>query len=285
MPIMSFHSILFCSSISCHVHYLFPFHSKYLIFFCLSISCPLSLSITFKLSHFLLFINLMSNGSGTPIPCKWSHSVLFINLMFIILGTPFHLDYLIIRMIVSGTPIPFLSHSFSFINLMPTYSIQISHSLKLFISFMPIVSFHSNYLPLFIGLMPTIPGTPIPFKFSSDCLWNAHSILLSFSFLHQSHAQYLRYTYSIQIIPFSYSSIKCTLSLVPLTLLSVLETEVAQRLACLFSKPGVTDLIDKSCSLSDGSINWGLVGIYYVIVSGVLNLKLIHDLLSNNKPH
>ena len=83
------------------VHYLFPIHSKYLIFFCLSISCPLSLSITFKLSHFLLFINVIS----------------------IVSGTPFHLNHLI--MIVSGTSIPFLSHSLSFINLMPTYSIQI----------------------------------------------------------------------------------------------------------------------------------------------------------------
>ena len=66
---------------------------------------------------------------------------------------------------------------------------------------------------------------------------------------------------------------------------SVLETEVAQRLACLFFKPKVTNLIDKSCSLSDDSINWGLVGIYYVIVNGVLNLK--HDLFKSNnkKPH
>ena len=71
------------------VHYLFPIHSKYLIFFCLSISCPLPLSITLS----------------------------------IVSGTPFHLNHLI--MIVSGTSIPFLSHSLSFINLMPTYSIQI----------------------------------------------------------------------------------------------------------------------------------------------------------------
>ena len=147
MSIISFHSIQsisFSFVYQSHVHYLLPLHSDYLIFFCSSISCSLSLSIAFKLSH----------------------SVLFINLMFIILGTPFHLNYLIIRMIVSGTPIPYLSHSLSFISLMPTYSIQISHSLKLFINFMPIISFHSNYFPLFISLMSTVPGTPIPFKLS-----------------------------------------------------------------------------------------------------------------------
>ena len=56
-------------------------------------------------------------------------------------------------------------------------------------------------------------------------------------------------------------------------MLSVLETEIAQMLACLFSKPRVTDLTDKSNSLSD-SINWGLVDVYYLIVSWLLN----HDL-------
>ena len=124
--------------------------------------------------------------------------------MFIILGTPFHLNYLFIKMIVSGTPIPFLSHSLLFINLMPTYIIQIFHSFKLFINFMPIISFLSNYFPLFISLMSTIPGTPIPFKFSLDCLWNTHTILISFSFVHQSHVHCLWYTYSMQMISFSF---------------------------------------------------------------------------------
>ena len=176
-----FYSLLFINLMSS----IFPFHSKYLIFFCINLmpiisfhsiqsisfsfvyqSRPLSLSITFILPHFLLFINLMSIVSDKHIPCKWSHSVLSINLMFIILGTPFHLNYLITRMIVSGTPIPFLSHSLSFINLTTTYSIQISYSIKLFINFIPIISFHSNYFPLFISLMSTIPGTPFPFKLS-----------------------------------------------------------------------------------------------------------------------
>ena len=213
-------SIPFSFAYQSHVHYLFPFHSKYFIFLCLSISCPLSVSIPFKVSHFLLFINLMSSISfhsiqsisfsfvyqshvhylfplhsnyliffcssiscplSLSIAFKLSHSLLFINLMFIILSTPFHLNYLIIRMIVSGTPIPYLSHSLSFINLMPTYSIQISHSLKLFINFMPIISFHSNYFPLFISLMSTIPDTPIPFKVSHQIVSGTPVPVLSHS--------------------------------------------------------------------------------------------------------
>ena len=134
--------------------------------------------------------------------------------MFTILGTPFHSNYLIIRMIVSGTPIPFLSHSLLFINLMPTYSIQI-------IPFSFVHQFHAHYL--------------FPFRLSY------------FLFVHQSDVHYPWYTYSIQLSlehPFHsylillcssiscplplvhlfhskypigfYSSISCTLSLVPL---------------------------------------------------------------------
>ena len=94
MSIISFHSVLFSSSISCPlslsipfkvfhfllfinlmsvisfhsiqstsfsfvyqslVHYLFPFHSKYLIFFCSSIPCPLSLVHLFHANDLIQF--------------------------------------------------------------------------------------------------------------------------------------------------------------------------------------------------------------------------------------
>ena len=141
--------------------------------------------------------------------------------MFIILGTQFHLNYLIIKMIVPGTPIPFLSHSLLFVNLIPTYIIQIFHSFKLFINFMPIVSFHSNYFPLFIVSCPLslvhlfhsnshqiVSGTPIPFLSHSLLFINLMSIVsytysmqvISFSFINQSHVHYPWYT-----IPFKLS--------------------------------------------------------------------------------
>ena len=166
------------------VHYLFPIHLKYLIFFCLSISCPLSLSITFKLSHFLLFINLISNVSGTP----------------------FHLNHLI--MIVSGTSIPFLSHSLSFINLMPTYSIQI---LILFCS--------SVSCPLSLSI------EIILFSFVHQSLVHLfHSnLLLKLPLEHPFHS------YLILLC----SSISCTLSLVPLTLFNGIRNRSSPEVSML----------------------------------------------------
>ena len=115
--------ILFCSSISCqlslsipfsfvrqsHVHYLVPLHSNYLIF---SYSINLISIISFHCIQIISFSFVHQSSVHYP----W-YSIPF---------TPFHLNYLIIRMIVPGTPIPFLSHSLTFINLMPTCSIQIS---------------------------------------------------------------------------------------------------------------------------------------------------------------
>ena len=220
-PLHSNYLIFFCSSISCPLSLAHLFHSNDLIQFCSSISCLLSLAHLFHSNDFIQFCSSIS--------CSLSlvhHSIQIISLSeWLSLEHPFHSYLILFCSSISCPPIPF----------------KLSHSL-LFINFMPIISFHSDYLIffLFINLMSTIPGTPIPFS----CLWNTHSILISFSFVHQSHAHYLWYTYSIQSIPFAFIHQSHAHYLWYLFVICK-RNRSSPDVGMLVFQPRVTDLIDK----------------------------------------
>ena len=200
--------ISFSSVHQSHAHYLWYTYSILIISFSSvhqSHAHYLWYTIPFKLPYYLLFINLMPIISGTPIPFL-SHSPLFVNLMSII----------------SGRAIPFkLSHSLLFINLMHIISGTPFHSNYLII-FCSSIScplslvhlFHSYNLILFCSSISctlslvhhSIQITLLSSVHQSHAhyLWYTYSILISLSSVHQFHVHYIWYSYSIQIISFSF---------------------------------------------------------------------------------